>query len=228
MQSTFLLLSTLFLVPLALISGIVSSFNNLQTITGEIRYLVIVDGARSDNPLDMVSFQCVISLKIENNKVESISASNFIINNIPDSVSYRFQEFVKTVIIKWFNSFSLFDKVESNYKTYISVNGKIIEAYIVSGNNGVEYREANTGLYVGGDKELQISIETISPMHPKYRYNLSIISYLFSIKPEQIINSLAVIEPPTSIVRNTTIIIAATITVLAVRTLMKWKDYSIM
>lgn len=228
MGNTFLLLSIILLFPLALISGIISPFNSPQTITGELKYVVIVDGARSDNPLEIVSFQCTISLKIKDNKVESITASNFIINNIPNSISYRFQEFVKTLIIKWFNSFSLFDKVESNSKTYISVNGRIVEAYIVPRDNGVEYREASTGLYVGGDKELQISIETISPVHLRYKYNLSIISYLFSIEPEQLINSFAIVEPPTIIVRNSTIIIAAAITVLAVRTLVKWEDYSIM
>lgn len=226
MKFGFLSLTAVLLIPLIFVSNSMIMPSHLESITGTLKYVIIVNGVRTDDPFDIVSFQCTVSLRVKNNQVTDITATDFMIDNLPYAVSSRFREFVKSLIIKWFNSFNILDKSHSNYKTYISVNGKIIEAYIIDKRDGIEYREVNTGLYVGGDQFLQISVG-FTPL-VSLKYNLSIISYLFSVEPDQLMNYFSIIEPPTEQVRDVAILVAVAVVVLAIRSLAKWEEYSIM
>ncbi len=203
--------------------------NNKQLFNGILEYLVIVTGSRSDNPLETVSFECTFKIDIVNNKPVRVSASNFSIEELPDIINSVFKDFIRNLIVKWFNSFKLFRKTIGFDKTYLSINGLIIEAYIVNGINGVEYREVNTGLFVGGDQFIQLEVAFRTLMYRlSYIYNLSIVSYLYHIQPPDMLSKFAVINPPVEYVRTITLAAAIIFIVLAVITLVRWEYYSIM
>jgi hypothetical protein len=221
-----ILLST---YPILSMLSHINHVDDKQSFTGTLEYLVVVTGSRSDNPLEIVSFECTFKIEITNNKLVRVSAGNFSIEELPDIISAVFKDFIRDLIIKWFNSFELFRKTTGFDKTYLSINGLIVEAYIVNSVNGVEYREANTGLFVGGDQFIQLEVTLRTLMYSlSYMYNLSIVSYLYHIQPPSILSRFAVVNPPVGYVRTITLTAAIVFIILAVITLARWEYYSIM
>ncbi|MCD6195744.1 MAG: hypothetical protein J7J82_03050 [Staphylothermus sp.] len=197
-----------------------------ENLTGSLKYIVIIDGYDLNNQYNTITLQCIVTMNIVNNKLESAEATNITIANIWFTPNKKIiTSLLRGLFQQWFNMLKLFDKTNGIDKTYLSVNGKIIEANIVSKNNGTEYREVNTGLFVGGDQFLIYKFKIYSR---SISFVLSIISYLIEISPESLLDRLCIINPPIFETRIVTSAFAFIVLVLTVITVSKWEYYSIM
>jgi len=197
-----------------------------ENLTGSLKYIVIIDGHDLNNQYNTITLQCIVTMNIVNNKLESAEATNITIANIWFTPNKKIiTSLLRGLFQQWFNMLKLFDKTNGIDKTYLSVNGKIIEANIVSKNNGTEYREVNTGLFVGGDQFLIYKFKIYSR---SISFVLSIISYLIEISPESLLDRLCIINPPIFETRIVTSAFAFIVLVLTVITVSKWEYYSIM
>ncbi|MCD6300771.1 MAG: hypothetical protein J7L82_01725 [Staphylothermus sp.] len=201
-------------------------YTTSETLTGSLKYMVIIDGYDPNNQFNTITLQCIVTMHIVDNKLESAEATNVTIESIWFTPSKRLiTSLLRDIFLQWFNMLKLFDRTDGIDKTYLSVNGKIIEANIVTRDNGTEYREVNTGLFVGGD---QFMIYRFIAYGRSIDFVLSIVSYLIEVTPENILTKLFVVEPPVLETRTATLAFAFLIIALAALTISKWEYYSIM
>ena len=197
-----------------------------ENLTGSLKYIVIIDGYDLNNQYNIITLQCIVTMNIVNNKLESAEATNITIANIWFTPNKKIiTSLLRGLFQQWFNMLKLFDKTNGIDKAYLSVNGKIIEANIVLKNNGTEYREVNTGLFVGGDQFLIYKFKIYSR---SISVVLSIISYLIEISPQSLLDKLCIINPPIFETRIATMAFAFIVLALATITISKWEYYSIM
>ncbi len=203
-----------------------SAYSASENLTGSLKYIVIIDGYDLNNQYNTITLQCIVTMNIVNNKLESAEATNVTIANIWFTPSKKLiTSLLRGLFQQWFDMLKLFDKTNGIDKIYLSVNGKIIEANVVPKNNGTEYREVNTGLFVGGD---QFLIYKFRIYGRPISFVLSIISYLIEVGPESLLDKLCIINPPIFETRIATSAFAFIVLVLAVFTISKWEYYSIM
>ncbi len=231
-KALFIILSIVFF-SITMPVAYTSYYNNTYSanlVHEYLTFILLMDGENLNAGHDTFSIECIVTLELNNNKITNIKINSL---NVMDPPGYglNIKKFVIGIIAKWLDKIVLYDLEKSGETGYVSVNGKIIETYIIRKNDGIEYREKNTGLFMGG---IHIVTYTSSLEETHYisslsrlTYGVKIQSYLIAVKPDTILDKLYVIEPPIQSVRVLGSIISIVLGVLALYTLSRWDDYRI-
>lgn len=129
---------------------------------------------------------------------------------------------------KWIEGLKFRVSVSRGSKTYMSIEDKIVVAYVVRGSNFVEYREARTGVYLGGFTRFPMSVV----QHP-YRaiyagtVTVTVVSYIVVVEPPSITSQFELVEPPTNDIRLLGIVIVIGIVAGAALTIARWDNYNL-
>ncbi len=138
------------------------------------------------------------------------------------------KNYLASVLKKWYSSIRFVSRQISSEKVYTSIDGRIVEAYLIRKALSVEYREKNTGVYLGGDKVLTINYvfgTGYSAITIKYRVIIS--SILILVQPESIIDSFSIVTPPSKTVLLFGGIIACLVLIGTIYTLINWDKYNL-
>ncbi len=206
----FLIALTLFYIYLPL------AFSSSYTYTGSLYYIVQIS-ISSSNGLS-VPIECVVKVNVINNEIRSaeIISVNYLSSfNLPPDIV----KIIEYSLRYWLNNIILFSNQRSGTETYVSIEGKIVKAYVINHESFTEYREANTGFYIGG------VINNISYKSSSGTYNVDLMAYLYKLNPDTLLKYFAIIEPP----REKVILFGAILLLIilggVIHTFYKWRDY---
>ncbi len=209
--------------------SVANSYHASTNISGMFHYYVIINSQNLDDPTDSFTVTGTITLKVENGEITGIigemenvklSGSAFHIINL--------KNYLASVLKKWYSSIRFVSRQISGEKVYTSIDGRIVEAYLIRKALSVEYREKNTGVYLGGDKVLTINYvfgTGYSAITIKYRVIIS--SILILVQPESIIDSFSIVTPPSKTVLLFGGIIACLVLIGTIYTLINWDKYNL-
>ncbi len=221
MKNLFFTIALLSLLSISFPINIGMNINNSSN--ERLYYMVIVNGENTRAPLDSFSFDCIVELIVSDSRIESMVLSDL---SISSTALYMHvigvKNFIRSVLEEWINHIELYGLESSNEKTYLSVNGLIVEAFIVNKEGEQVYRDPKTGLYLGGSHKLVIRFREI------VSYEVSITAFLVRIEPTDEVNKLNIVMAPINIVRVLGTIASIAIVVLAMNTILKWRYYRIM
>ena len=192
------------------------AFSSSYTYTGALYYIVQIS-IRSSNGLS-VPIECVVKVNVVNNEIRSaeIISVNYLSSfNLPPDIV----KIIEYSLKYWLNNIVLFSNQRSGTETYVSIEGKIVKSYVVNHEGFTEYREANTGFYIGG------VINNIVYKSSTGSYSIDLMAYLYKLSPDTLLKHFAIIEPP-----REKVILFGTILLLiilggVIHTFYKWRDY---
>jgi len=161
------------------------------------------------------TYNCLLILNVTGQKVKLID----IVGDIDGSTKRT----LYIIIDNWLKHLNLYERVRSNEHIYVSINGKIVKAYVIRSNGNIEYRESKTGLYVGGVESFIVTLET----YRVFKYFVKIVTFLALIEPKDYINNLDIVEIPVNEIRILLLLSSFAILLLAVNALIKWEHYRI-
>ncbi len=212
---TKLLVFTIVLI-LSSLSLSTISYSLTTSYTGTLYYIVQLS-INSNNGFS-IPVECVIKASVVRDEIRSVEIIN--LNylstfNLPPDIL----KIIEYSLKYWLGNIELFYHVRSGTETYVSIEGKIVRAYVITLGRTIQYREANTGFYLGG------IINDIPYRGATGTYRISLISYLYKLSPDTILKQFAVIKPP-----REQVIVFGTIILLiiiggVIHTFYRWKDY---
>lgn len=194
---------------------------------GKYYYLTIVEGYPKNTVYGKFLVQATAVFDIREGRIQYVYLQNISLYGIPRGLM-NINNVIRSVYLQWLENINLVSNASSSDVTYVSVNGRIIKACICIKDDRIEYRELNTGAYLGGESfftttiDLHIWRRTIEV--PVY---VIITSYLVRTEPISIIEKFCVVEIPVEKIRLFGGIIAAIIVVGAVFTISRWDKYAI-
>lgn len=194
---------------------------------GKYYYLTIVEGHLGNTAYGSFLVQATAVFDIRNSRIQHVYLQNISVYGMPHGLT-DINNVIRSIYLQWLEDIKLVSNTTSSDITYVSVNGKIIKACICIEDNRIEYRDLNTGIYLGGESSFTTTIDlriwrrTIDI--PAY---VIITSYLVRTKPTSIVEKFYVVEIPVEKVRLFGGIIAAMIVIGAVFTISRWDKYKI-
>ncbi len=224
MNTWFFTLASFLLISVSLINPLYYKASEIRPT--ELTFIVVFEGSNTKYELDTLSLQCLIILKLHGDRVE-ITLKNLAIENLPSITMYTGRaEFIRMLANEWVDSIELFRKIGNNtgLKTYVSVNGEIVEAFIFEETNGKSFRDPNTGLFLGGYhifllKFKRHDYETI--------YRIESTSYLIMVKPDSLMKNLNVVNINTVLVTIVCLVFSIIISFNAIKTIIRHNEYEI-
>ncbi len=169
-----------------------------------------------------IVYKGYLSIVVENGGISSVR-----ITATRDTYGSYVPPIFEDVVKKWIEGLKFITVVSSGAKTYMSIGDKIVAAYIVRGGSSVEYREARTGVYLGGFSKFQMPI-------PEYfrrvRYTtiyVTVVTYIVEVDPPSITSQFEIVEPPTDNIRLFGLVIAIGIVAGAALTIVRWDKYNL-
>ncbi len=203
-----LILSSLSLSPI--------SYSLTSSYTGTLYYIVQL--SISSNNGFSIPVECVIKASVIRDEIRSAEIINLnylsTINLPPDIF-----KIIEYSLKHWLGNIVLFTRVKSSAETYVSIEGKIVRAYVITLGGTIQYREVNTGFYLGG------VVNDIFYRGATGTCQISLISYLYKLSPDTILKQFAIIEPP----REKVIILGTIILLIilggVIHTFYRWRDH---
>ncbi len=223
--SRILLISLMFLV--FIMGSIPVNATTYHIQDGKYYYLTIVEGYLENTAYGSFLVQATAIFDIRNGQIQHVYLQNISVYGIPRGLT-NINDLIRSIYLQWLENVELVSSTTSNDITYVSVNGKIIKACICVEDHRIEYRDLNTGIYLGGESSFTTTIDlriwrrTIQI--PAY---VVITSYLVKTEPTSIVEKFCVVEIPIEKVRLFGGFIAAVIIIGAVYTISKWDKYTI-
>ncbi len=203
-----LILSSLSLSPI--------SYSLTSSYTGTLYYIVQL--SISSNNGFSIPVECVIKASVIRDEIRSadIINLNYISTfNLPPDIL----KIIEYSLKYWLGNIVLFIRVKSGAETYVSIEGKIVRAYVITLGGTIQYREVNTGFYLGG------IVNDIFYRGTTGTYQISLISYLYKLSPDTILKQFAIIEPP----REKVIVLGTIILLIilggVIHTFYRWREY---
>lgn len=140
----------------------------------------------------------------------------------------EYVDFVSKFLSIFFSKVRVYSKDLYGEKTYWGLDSYVVEAKAVKLSNGVEYRETNTGLYLGGRYKEKYSVAFYRAFrYITINYEFDVFVLLKKIEPQIYVNSLNVIDIPVDLIKWLLIFFAVVITLASLYVLMNWKKYRI-
>lgn len=218
-------LNKLFLI-LSLSIFVSNTLVSTQQHPDALYYLVLIE-ASSTSPNFTDSFYLTAYLKT------SIATSTLkyeklvdIEVNSPSKYVRDYRDLADKFLSRFFSKVRAYSKTAGGEKTYWSLDSHIVEAETIRLSNGVEYREVNTGLYLGGRYRETHSVTFYGLFRTvtlNYEFNVAVI--LKNIEPQMYVNQLSVVSIPVDLVKNVLLFFAAVTTVISIYVLTNWKKY---
>jgi hypothetical protein len=213
-----------------------NSLYNLSRISSEslsMTYIIVFNGHNLFNELDSMSLEVVVDISYHSNHL-SFSIKSYSAENLPSIAHVTgLRDFLNALVRRWLSTISLYNNVTGeagNERIYVSVNGKIVEAYIVNDKYGESYIDPSTGLYLGGRHEFLVvfNITTYVFYPPRgYQYMVSTESYMISINPRSIADQLNVVEINYQLITITTLTLAVITIYYALKAIVRHSEYEI-
>lgn len=223
-MNTFSCVLLFFLITLIL--GTVSPHGFSHSNKVELFFIVVFKGYNIEYEFDKIFVKCLINIKVLEGNIE-ILVEDLSISELPLITSYIGRSmFINVLIHEWINNIDLFNKTGkyTGSKTYVSVNGEIIEAVIYEDKTGRSFRDPGTGLYLGGHHVFSLNI---GKNEEKIIYRIESTSYLITIKPSNLVYNMNIIRVNTFPVVFTTIFLSLLVVFMALKTIIKHTEYEI-
>jgi hypothetical protein len=194
-------------------------------LTGVFRYYFILHISFENSQLPSFTIAGFVKVDVKNNIITGIEGdiTGFTSSGSPYTEALT-RRLATMILSDWIHRFQLASGVTGGEPMYTSVDGVIVRAYVVRTNNQIEYREANTGVYLGG----VTNGETVF----KYNHGEILVAYqissiLVNITPTSILSYFNVVQPPVQDVSLIGGVAALIILGGAVYTVVNWRNYNL-
>jgi len=204
-----------------------------------LTYLILFTGVRStDNVAAFFGFpeftaRVVLIVEIHKNKI-TYSIASAVYDNPPQISLIDSNTFLKVLVDKWLNRITILASMQNKaeIKQYVSVNGEIVEAWAYKTENGVEYRDPRTGIFLGGILFFEISINVeqnlFRDLHTSnYTYFIESVSYLSGIEPFNAVYEMNVVKVNERLILYPLLAVIFLTVFASVRAYTKRRDYVI-
>ncbi len=194
------------------------SYSLTTSYTGTLYYIVQLSISSSNG--FSIPVECVIKASVVRDEIraaEIINLNYLSTFNLPPDIL----KIIEYSLKYWLGNIELFNHVKSNTETYVSIESKIVKAYVITLGGTIQYREVNTGFYLGG------IVNNVFYRSVTGTYRINLISYLYKLSPDTILKQFAVIEPPREKVMLFGTIILLIILGGVIHTFYRWKDYKL-
>jgi len=204
-----------------------------------LTYLILFTGTRSDVNVPVFSSfseftaQVVLVVEIRGDRITySIASSTY--DNLPQISLIDSNTFLKMLVDAWLSRVSIIALMQAKpeIKHYVSVNGETVEAWVYKTENGLEYRDPHTGVFLGGILLFTISISAEQNLFGalrtiNYTYYVESVSYLTSIKPFSIVHEMNVVKVDKQLIVYPLLAVIFLTVFASIRTYTKRKEYVI-
>ncbi len=220
--------TTFFIITMALLLLVVAPTTYSYSpdyFNGKYDYYVVIDNTLASDPAESFTLTLKVSVVVQNGVITGIAGE---IGNIDVSGTAfkipNIYDYTLHVLKEWFTNIKFIRRVTGGEKIYTSVNGFIVEAYMVHDGRNIEYREKNTGLYLGGDMHLTIIINAGGL---RLKYFVVVSSLLVSVKPSRILETFSIVQPPSTQVLIIGGLIAGLVLLGSIYTVVNWSKYNL-
>jgi len=204
-----------------------------------LTYLILFTGARpTDNATLLFSFpeftaQVMLVVEIRERRI-TYNVASAVYDNLPRISVIDSNTFLRMLVDKLLSRISIIALMQTKpvIKHYVSVNGEIVEAWAYKTENGLEYRDPRTGVFLGGILFFTVSISADqSPFgalhYTNYTYFVESLSYLTGVEPFSVVYEMNVVKVDKQLVVYPLLAVLFLTVFASIRTYTKRKEYVI-
>jgi len=204
-----------------------------------LTYLILFTGARSSDNFAMFfgfpefTARIMLVAEIRESRV-TYSIASVVYDNLPQINVIDSDTFVRMLVDKWLSQISILASIQGKpeIKHYVSINGEIVEAWAYKTENGLEYRDPRTGIFLGGVVFFAISINVEQNLFgvlraSNYTYFVESVSYLTSVEPFNAVYEMNVVKVDKQLVLYPLLAVIFLTIFSSVRTYTKRSEYVI-
>jgi len=204
-----------------------------------LTYLILFTGTRSNDNftalfiLPEFTARIILVVEVHENRV-AYSIASAVYDNLPQISIIDSSTFLRMLADKWLSRISIMASVQAKpeIKHYVSVNGKIVEAWAYKTDNGLEYRDPRTGIFLGGILFFTITINVEQNLFgalrtSNYTYFVEAVSYLTSVEPFNTVYEMNVVKVDERLALYPLLAVVFLTVFTSVKTYIKRKEYVI-